>query len=29
MPMYALAMIPLIMKLDCHLGDVSKVRYAE
>ena len=29
MPMYALATIPLIKKLDCHLGDVSQVWYAD
>ena len=29
MPMYALATIPLIKKLYCHLGDVSQVWYAD
>ena len=28
-PMYALATIPLIKKLHCHLGDVSQVWYAD
>ena len=29
MPMYALATIPLIKKLQCHLADVSQVWYAD
>ena len=29
MPMYALAAIPLVKKLYCHLGDVSQVWYAD
>ena len=29
MPMYALATIPLIKKLNCYLDDVSQVWYAD